>query len=296
MRVLVMGVAGLLGSNVYREGRLRGVGVIGTYKSTAPSTSGSFETLDIRDVERFESLLDVHDPDVVINCAAMTDVDGCEDNPESAHEINGQAPGRMASACADRGIEFVQISTDYVFDGAANSPYDEAAATDPIQEYGRSKLAGERTVLDAHPGALVLRVSFLFGRHGFTKDLVGFPDWLRETLRVDGEAWLFSDQHVTPTRAGYASEAIFDLLDAGADGVIHLGGGSCISPLEFGTEFTDAFGLVGSLYESSLSDVDRPAERPRYSCLTSTRRRQYLDVTPPTIEEDIESIKSPTEN
>ena len=295
MRLLVLGANGLLGSNAVADALARGWECAGTYHSTAPTFETPLHELDVRDSERFATILDTHDFEAVLNCAAMTDVDGCEENPEQARAINGQAPGELASACADRELAFCHVSTDYVFDGRTERRYDESAATNPRQVYGESKLAGERTVKQAHDAPVLARLSFVYGTHGSTGALTGFPAWVSNRLR-DGETTpLFTDQHVTPSRAGQAAETLLDLLAAEATGTFHVTGRSCITPFEFGEQvrkrLTDSVDVPAELLtEGSQSAVDRPAMRPAHTCLDVGRVERTLGREQPTLAADLDSI------
>ena len=154
MDVLVLGANGLLGSNVISECQRRQMDVSGTYHATEPSFSIPLYQLDIRNQEHVRRIVERTAPTHIVNCAAMTDVDECETEPELAYDINGEAPAALAELCADQGIQFCHVSTDYVFDGDASSPYPESADTNPIQRYGGSKLEGERDVLEGHGNTL----------------------------------------------------------------------------------------------------------------------------------------------
>jgi dTDP-4-dehydrorhamnose reductase len=208
--------------------------VVGTYHSTAPAFEIPLEQHDVRETAVFRTILDDYQPDVVVNCAAMTDVDGCESDREAAFEVNGTAPGDLASCCTARDIPFVHVSTDYVFDGGASKPYDGAASTDPRQVYGESKLAGEEAVQNVDGDVLVARFSFVYGVRGDTDELVGFPAWVRNTLANSDDVLLFIDQHLTPTRAGQAADTFLDLLEAEAKGLYHVTCRSCVTPYALG--------------------------------------------------------------
>lgn len=292
MRVLVLGVGGLLGSNVATEAADRGVDVAGTYHSTRPSFEMPLDQLDIRDTDTVQELIDTHGPDAIVNCAAMTDVDDCEENPEMAREVNGRAPGQVAELCNDRGIAFVHVSTDYVFDGRGDRPYDESAATGPIQVYGESKLQGEHAVQDTHDSALVPRLSFVWGIHRASNELTGFPAWVRGRL-LDGEPTpLFTDQNVTPSRAGAAAATILDLLALEHDGLFHIAAQSCITPYDFGTSLCDRLDVDAGLIEGGQqSDVDRPAARPQYTCLDVSKVESVLVIPQPTLEADLDAVE-----
>lgn len=293
MHVLVLGANGLLGSNVIRAATTRNRDVSGTYHSAAPPFQVPLYALDICNRGRFEELLETVEPDFVVNCAAMTGVDACERHSDRAFAVNAVAPGDLAATCERAGIRFCHISTDYVFDGTTRTPYHESAETGPIQVYGESKLEGERTVRDALSDPLILRLSFVYGNHGATESLTGFPAWVRDQLRSGETVRLFTDQFVTPSRAGQVSGVLLRLLRTGATGTYHLACRSCVTPYEFGEQLRSRMGAPESLLESgSLIDTDRAAQRPTYTCLDVGHVEEILDTTQPTLAEDIDAIEA----
>lgn len=291
MDLLVLGANGLLGSNVAARAAQRGHTVTGAYHSTAPELDVATAKLDITDSERFETLCSETDADAVINCAAMTDVDGCESEPERAVEVNGAAPERLAKVAVDAGAPFVHVSTDYVFDGQSTERYDESDEPAPIQAYGESKLRGERRVREADSSALIPRLSFVYGRHAGTQQLEGFPCWVLDRL-ADGESVpAFVDQHVTPTRAGQAAAVILDLLATEASGIIHVACRTCTTPYKFARTIAQLQGKsLDLIKEGQLADVDRPADRPANTCLDVSRVEELLGLEQPTLRVDLESI------
>ncbi|WP_311173087.1 dTDP-4-dehydrorhamnose reductase [Halobellus ordinarius] len=290
MRLLVVGANGLLGSNVVDAGQQRGWDVCGTYHSTRPAFDVPLAQFDLGDYEEFGNLLEEYEPDVVVNCAAMTDVDGCERDPERAQLLNGDAADGLAAHCDDKEVEFVHLSTDYVFDGTARDPYTEEATPNPVQAYGESKLAGERAVRRESETALLARLSFVWGIHRGTGELTGFPAWVRDQLRSGEAVPLFADQWVTPTRAGQAAETLLDLLAREEGGLYHVACASCVTPYEFGTVIAEEMGADPELLqESSMADVDRAATRPTYSCLDVGNVEEVLDRAQPTVREDVAS-------
>jgi len=291
MNVLVLGANGLLGSNVIAAALARGWTVAGTYHTVEPDFETALVEFDIRENEVFSTVLDQIAPDVVVNCAAMTDVDGCEQNAERAHEINATAPGAIAEVAAERDIEFVHVSTDYVFDGTVRAPYPESADTNAVQVYGESKHAGERAVAEAHGRALVTRLSFVYGRHRSTGPLVGFPGWVRERLIAEERTPLFTDQHVSPTRAGQAATTLLELVEAGEQGLFNVASRSCVTPYQFGQTIAQRLSTSAeTLTAGSLEQVDRPATRPRYTCLDTDRVARALDREQPSLETDLDAL------
>jgi len=159
-------------------------------------------------------------PDAVIHCAAETDVDLCETKPEWAREINAEAAGRLAEASRALGAHFAFISTSGLFDGSKPGPFTEKDAPNPPTAYGKSKLAGERRVLAAHPEALVLRAGWLFGGPlELKKNFVG-----ARVREAEGKQVIFSatDKRGSPTWTKDFAEAALELLEKGESGIVHL--------------------------------------------------------------------------
>jgi dTDP-4-dehydrorhamnose reductase len=287
MDVLVTGAGGLLGSNVAAVAANRGYSVLGTYHNREPELDVETAQLEITDADQFAELLATHAFDVVINCAAMTDVDGCEQHPEQARRVNGNAPGEMASIAAQQETDFVQVSTDYVFNGRRDGRYEPADETNPIQEYGRSKELGEKTVQNEHRGALIVRLSFVYGRNG-QGTIEGFPAWVLDRLEREESTPLFTDQYITPTRAGSAAETILDLCGEAVTGTVHVAAQDCVTPYEFGTTLAELAGESTTLLEEGrMVDVDRLAARPKNTCLAVEQTESLLGRAQPTLEEDL---------
>jgi dTDP-4-dehydrorhamnose reductase len=291
MHVLVLGANGLLGSNVLAAALARGWTASGTYHTTEPEFETTLIEFDVRKTAAFATILDRTTPDVIFNCAAMTDVDACEQNPGRAYEVNAAAPEALAEAAAERNIGFVHVSTDYVFDGKARTPYVESADANPIQVYGASKRAGERAVAEAHDETLLTRLSFVYGHHRSTGGLVGFPAWVRERLTAAEQTPLFTDQHVSPTRAGQAGTTLLDLVEFGEQGLFHVASHSCVTPYEFGQAIAQRLSMAGKvLAPGSLERVDRPAPRPKYTCLATDRVARALGREQPSLETDLDAL------
>jgi len=289
--MVVFGANGLLGSNVIETAQGRDHDVRGTHHSTEPALPVPLKRLDITETEQVETYLSETDPDAVVNCAAMTDVDGCETELEQARAVNAEAPGNIARYCERTGIRFAHVSTDYVFEGTARSPYKESADPKPIQEYGRSKLAGEHAVFEAMTTPLVARLSFVWGVHRGDGKLRGFPSWVRDSLRAGDEVPLFTDQWVSPTRAGQAASVLLSLLEGSHDGTYHVASRSCVTPYEFGKQikrhpkYSD-----GELTRSSTTSLDRPADRPAYSCLDVSRVEATRECRQPALSADLDAV------
>ncbi|NHN65763.1 dTDP-4-dehydrorhamnose reductase [Haloarcula sp. JP-Z28] len=291
MHLLVLGANGLLGSNVVRVGLEKGWTVSGTYHSTPPDFDIPLFELDIVDSSTASEIIESEDPDWIVNCAAMTDVDGCEEHPDRAHDVNAQAPGEIAAHCSQGDYEFLHVSTDYVFDGKSTASYSEDDSVNPVQVYGQSKLDGEKAVRDGLSDALITRLSFVYGVHRGTDELTGFPAWVRDQLQTDSEVPLFTDQYITPSRAGHTASKLLELIEAEASGTFNVACRSCVSPYEFGAAICDQMDVATSLLvEGKQSDIERPATRPSHTCLDVTKTQDQLGRRQPTLTEDLTAI------
>jgi dTDP-4-dehydrorhamnose reductase len=257
MRVLVTGAGGMLGRDVIRACELRG------HRLAALTHSD----LDITDGVAVDDAVAGSRPDVVINCAAWTDVDGAEDHETEATRVNSEAAGVVASAAASIEAKVLYPSTDYVFDGRKGSPYVESDRTSPLSAYGRSKLAGETSVEVANPKHFIVRSSWLFGLAGrnFVETMLALGTDQPEVLVV-------SDQIGCPTYTVHLASALAMLVETDAYGTHHIAGGGSCSWYEFAQEIFDQSGLECRVMAATTEMLARKAPRPASSVLASARR------------------------
>jgi len=223
--------------------------------------------LDITDADAVARTLSAAGADVVVNCAAWTDVDGAERSPEQALAVNGSGAGNVARAAEASGAWTIHISSDYVFDGAKGSPYVESDTVGPVSSYGRSKLAGEQAVADAAPERhTIVRSSWLFGAGG--------PCFPATILRLAGERdelQVVDDQVGAPTFTAHLASALLDLgaREHRPAGVLHVAGGGSCSWFEFAREIVAGAGVRCEVRPCTTAEMPRPATRPAYSVLRS---------------------------
>ena len=222
-------------------------------------------------------LLRWHRPAYVINCAAYTNVDQAESEESLATEINGHAVGRLAGLCRVEGMRFVTYSTDYVFSGDGTRPYVESDPTDPVNAYGRSKLAGEGAALEANDSALIIRTSWVLSatHRNFVTAIL--------TRAVRGEPLrVVNDQRGRPTIAADLACATLRALDRGVVGLLHLANEGEATWYELALEAVMKAGLDVSLVSPcATEDYPTPARRPRYSVLGSEVAADFaLDPLP----------------
>lgn len=230
------------------------------------------DTLDICDPDAVRSWFVESRPEVVINTAAFTAVDDCEENEDRATEVNGTAVGHLAAACNETGARLIQISTDYVFDGDADRPYQEMDAVAPRSAYGRSKLRGEELARTARHH-LVLRTAWLYGLGGrnFVEAICGQIDDGVQTLKV------VADQHGCPTFCDDLAVATLDLASAGATGTMHAVNSGHTTWHGFAVEIANRLGSDVSIQPVATDEFPRPARRPRYSVLDTGRLEAVLE-------------------
>ncbi|MGI8579707.1 MAG: SDR family oxidoreductase, partial [Solirubrobacteraceae bacterium] len=203
----------------------------------------------------------------VINCAAFTDVDGCQEQEERATGVNGVGAGNVAAGGAGGGVLLVGMCSDYVFDGAKGSPYVESDAVGPLSAYGRSKLAGEDAVRAAAPEHhLIVRSSWLFGAGGrnFVTTIAGLAAE-RDELSV------VTDQVGCPTFTAHLARGLISCAEMGLRGTAHLAGGGRCSWNEFAQEIVKGTGSSCRVLPSTTAEMARPAPRPAFSAIVSER-------------------------
>ncbi len=253
MRWLVTGANGMLGTDLVDLLRSQGEDV----------TAATRSRLDVTSAEAVKDAVAGHD--VVVNCAAWTAVDDAEEHEGEALVVNGEAPRLLARAAAASGARLVQVSTDYVFDGSAGTPYAEDAPLSPVSAYGRTKAAGETAVREEHPGGhLVVRTAWLYGAHGGC-----FPKTIARVARERGEVKVVDDQVGQPTWTADVAATIVALVQADAPaGTYHATSSGRCSWFDFARQVVVAAGLDSSTVQPTTSaDFVRPAPRPSYSVL-----------------------------
>ena len=254
MRLLITGAAGMLGADVRRAAGRAGHDVVALTRSD----------LDLTDAGAVRTAVADARPEVVVNCAAWTDVDGAERDEAAAHAVNADAAGTLAEAADLAGATLVHVSTDYVFDGTATRPYVESDPTGPIGAYGRTKLAGEQAVVAATDRHLIVRTAWLYGHAGrnFVETILG--------LAGDRDALAIVDDQVgSPTWTRPLAEAMVDLVGRGTHGVRHVAGGGSCSWLDFAREILRIEDVACTLRSQTTAELGRPAPRPAWSVLAS---------------------------
>jgi dTDP-4-dehydrorhamnose reductase len=262
MRMLITGAGGMLGHDV-REAAAR-LGHEPIARSRAQ--------LDITDAAAVRAAVRAARPEVVINCAAWTNVDGAEADRAGAQAVNAQGAGQVAAQAAAVGAWTIHVSTDYVFDGTKRAAYLESDPTGPRSVYGETKLAGERAVAAAAGERhTIVRSAWLFGVAGPC-----FPATMLRLAKERDELTVVDDQVGCPTFTGHLAEALVALAGDPISGVVHVAAGGECSWWAFAREIVAAAGVEIPVRAISTDQFPRPAARPAYSVLRSERGAPQL--------------------
>ena len=266
MRWLITGAHGQLGSDLHKVLVTVPGGAAGAAESDEVRALGSAE-LDITDRRAIAAAVDDFGPDVIVNAAAYTAVDAAEDDEERAYTVNATGPALLAAQAARSGIRLVQVSTDYVFDGTATSPYRPDAPTGPTSAYGRTKLAGEQAVRELAPElGYVVRTAWVYGAVGanFVKTMVRLEAGHPTVSVVD-------DQRGSPTWSADLARGIVALVRSGQPaGIYHCTNGGDTTWYGFTRAIFEELGTDPERVLPTTTDkFPRPAPRPAYSVLSS---------------------------
>jgi dTDP-4-dehydrorhamnose reductase len=258
MRLLITGASGLLGINLALEA-MREHEVIGVDRGKLKSAPFQVLKADLLQRNAIDSILDTAQPDWLINCAALANLEECEADPVQARNLNTELPGELATLCAKRNIHFVHISTDSVFDGKKEGTYTEDNEPNPQGVYSQTKFYGEHAVQEANLGAIIARVNFygwsLDGRRSLAEF---FVNNLSEGKSVNG----FTDVIFCPMWVNHLSRLLIEMLKKDLHGLYHVVGAEAMSKYQFGVEVARTFGLRENLISpQSVLSSDLTAKR-----------------------------------
>ncbi len=220
------------------------------------------EALDITIEEKVSDFISTHRPDIIVNCAAFTNVDKCESEREAALKVNAMGPKYIAAAAKKCGARVIHISTDYVFDGNSNRPYTEEDQANPLSEYGRTKLEGEKNIKSHCNSYLIVRTSWLFGHNG-----VSFVSKMVELAEHNNELSIVTDEAGSPTYTPDLSEALLTLIKQKCDGIINVSNDGSCSRYKCAEFIFETMGYNIKMNPIKSSEYKRPAKVPHNSTL-----------------------------
>jgi len=258
MRILLIGSTGLLGSELLQEcGSLEMI----------PATS---RDADIRDAAQVHRLISAAAPDWIVLAAAYTDVDGAERDPERAFAVNRDGTRNVSVAAKEAGATLFYVSTDYVFDGASQRPYEPGDPVHPLNIYGASKASGEQAVQEFSGEWVIARASWLFGA-----SRPSFPEKILRAAQTQPELAVVNDQIGSPTYTKDLAKAIHALIRKNARGVLHIANSGACTWFDFAKETLRKAGSSTPISPISTAEAHRPAARPAYSVLSTAALAAY---------------------
>ncbi len=287
MRIIVFGANGFVGRRILQRLVAQGeheVLAVSRSEDLLPTEGYEFAQLDMTDVAATERLLQAFAPSVVINAAALSVVDYCEQHPDEALALNVAAPDMLARWCAANDCRLLHLSTDFVFDGTKSAPYVETDATNAVNHYGRTKRMAEVVIGAVCENYAVLRVEVVYGmplpgQHGNIVELV------KQRLTQGHVFTAAADQWRTPTWVEDIATATLALLDSNLSGVYHIAGGEQLSIAELAVRVARFFGLDATLvHPVNTADMQEATPRPRFTPLDCSKAKSDFGYEPTTLE------------
>lgn len=254
MKVLITGSNGMLGHDL--------IDVLDGKHELIKTTSKS---LDITDEDKVKDYIVNENPDIVINSAAYTDVDGCETNEEIAYKVNGEGVKNLALACKVVDCPLLHISTDYVFNGENNKPWMEDDEVGPTSIYGKSKLQGEEAIESILDKFFIIRTSWLYGINGGN-----FPKTMLELAKTHDTLTVVTDEIGTPTYTLDLAQAIAELIETEYYGIYHITNSDYCSWFDFAKYIFEVKNIDVNVVPVTAEEFARPASRPHYSVLNNS--------------------------
>jgi dTDP-4-dehydrorhamnose reductase len=293
MRILVTGSNGLLGQKLVELISTKNDYLIATAKSkmVIDLPRGEYHSLDITNRNEVESVLQNSKPDVIINTAAMTQVDQCESEQEKCWLNNVTAVEKLVSACEQTKTHFIQVSTDFIFDGTYG-PLDETAKPNPISFYGKSKLAAEVAVQKSSADWAILRTVLVYG---ITKDMSrsNIVLWVKKSLEEGKTINVVNDQWRTPTLAEDLAQGCYLAATNKAKGIYNISGNEMMTPYDIAIKTATFFGLDKSLIKQTDStQFKQPAARPPKTGFIIDKAKKELGYQPHRFIEGLEVLNT----
>jgi len=268
MRLLITGASGLLGLNLALDASSANH-VIGVDRNMLASAPFPIIQADLLENQAISRVIEEAQPEAIIHCAAMADVDLCESNPDLARRTNAELARQVANACARRKIRLIHISTDAVFGGEKSGPYSESDRPNPRGIYASSKLEGERMVLQAYPQAVVARVNFygwsLTGRRSLAEFFV-------TSLSRGSSVYGFTDVMFCPMFVNHLGEILLEMLERDLHGLYHVVGPQAMMKYQFGVEIARKFGFSEHLVDPQSVEKSALTARPTHNLSLSINK------------------------
>lgn len=258
-------------------------------KEIKPKTRAAVYSVDYTDVKWLKEFVNEHKPDIIINTAALTNVDACEDNKDLAMKLNATLPETLAIAAKKVDAHLITFSTDYIFDGE-NGPYHEDSVPNPINYYGKSKLAGENLVKGILEKLTIIRTNVVYGYSSYGKN--DFIKWVHSKLKVEDKLDIITGQWCNPTFSDDIAWAVTKVMDLNIFGTYHVAGNDWLNRYEVALWVARIFGHNKKLINAVSPDtLEQKAERPKKGGLVITNTEATLGIKFSNLEEGLTSYK-----
>lgn len=297
-RVLITGANGLLGQKLVQLYNDRSdVDVIATGRGQNRNLPGTYTyiEMDITSSEEVDNVIATHKPDVVINTAAMTQVDQCELDPENCWNLNVHAVSNLIQACGPNDSFLIHLSTDFIFDGA-NGPYKEEDTPNPLSKYAESKLASEQLLTESSVKNAIVRTMLVYGVvHDMSRSNIIL--WVKKSLEEKKHIKVVSDQWRMPTLAEDLAKGCVLVADKKAEGIFHISGKDMLTPYDIAIATADFFALDRSLIEEvDGTEFTQAAKRPAKTGFILDKAKRELGYEPISFTEGLSTLKSQLTN
>ena len=276
-RIFITGIKGQLGTTLDKY--------LSSYFNVL-NNQGDLKNIDISDKSELKYIFKELSPDYIINCAALTNVDFCEQNKSNSYEVNVNGIKNIIS-CTKNDTKIIHISTDYVFSGNRNI-YKESDIPNPVSYYGKNKLESENILRSSNRNYLIIRPSVIFGNTGNN-----FYVWVRDSLKNNKDISVVTDQISNPTWSWSLSEAIYKSILSNITGLFHYAGEEIISRYDFAVKIAKVHGFnTDRIIPIKTSDLNQQAKRPLYSALDNSKIKKIIDVEHPSLDYILKIISS----
>jgi len=283
---MITGSSGLLGLNLAVEAS-KEHNVIGVDLAEINAKGFNTRIADLLTPGTIETLLDEEKPDWLIHCAALANIDACEENPEIAQRLNADLPGEIATSAHSKGVKMVYISTDAVFDGQKGD-YLETDVPSPQNHYAQTKLDGERAVLDAAPDAIVVRVNFYGWSLSGNRSLAEF---FFNNLGTGNPIKGFTDVYYNPMLVNDLAEILLQMLSKDLSGIYHMVSSEKLSKYDFAVKLANTFGFDAELISPiSVEDMGLKGKRTNHLTLNTDKLSKDLNIQLPGIDEGLKNF------
>ena len=299
-KLFIIGVGGLTGSKLVEIAK-KDFEIFGSYNYRDPKSSIQKNIkLNISNSTKIKEILEEIKPDVVINTAGINNVDYCEKNPDEALKINIQAVKEICQITKKLGIKFVQLSSDSVFDGTKQLPYEEIDETESINYYGETKIKSEKIVLE-NPNNVVVRASVLYGYlphnlakiESSSKKSINFGQWLINKLSINEKVRIITDEYSSPIIADDFARSILHIIKYEGNGIFHSAPELQITRYDFSVKIAKALGLSVKLIEPvSNKELGRDVNTGSNKCLSSKKLSGNLNYKFLTLDESLDLLKT----